>query len=173
MKLEAVELRRVVMPYVSPFRTSFGTELGKDALVVRAIGPDSEGWGECVAMEAPLYSSEYADAVGHVLRHHLLPRLFDAGDITASAVADALEPVKGHRMAKATIETAILDAELRAAGISLASHLGGTKDAVDSGVSVGIMDSVPQLLDAVERYLDQGYARIKLKIEPGWDVEPV
>jgi O-succinylbenzoate synthase len=173
VKLEAVEFRRVVMPYVAPFRTSFGTELGKDALVLRVIGPDSEGWGECVAMEAPLYSSEYADAVDHVLRHHLLPRLFDAGDVSATAVAELLEPVKGHRMAKATIETAILDAELRAAGVSLASHLGSTKDAVDSGVSVGIMSSVPELLDAVERYLAQGYLRIKLKIEPGWDVEPV
>src|SRR5205085_11612126 len=118
-----------------PFRTSFGTELGKDALVLRAIGPDSEGWGECVAMDAPLYSSEYADAVDHVLRHHLLPRLFDVGDITAAAVADVLEPLKGHHMAKATIETAILDAELRAAGVSLAVHLGGDKDAVERGVS--------------------------------------
>jgi O-succinylbenzoate synthase len=173
VKLEAVEFRRVVMPYVSPFRTSFGTETGKDALVLRVMGPDGEGWGECVAMTEPLYSSEYADAVDHVLRHHLLPRLFALGDVTADDVAGVLEPVKGHRMAKATIETAILDAELRAAGISFAEHLGGTKDAVDSGVSVGIMDSVPKLLDAVERYLDQGYLRIKLKIEPGWDVEPV
>ena len=173
MKLEAVEFRRVVMPYVSPFRTSFGTETGKDALVLRVLGPDGEGWGECVAMDAPLYSSEYADAVDHVLRHHLLPRLFALGDVAADEVAGVLEPVKGHRMAKATIETAILDAELRAAGVSFAQHLGGVKNAVDSGVSVGIMDSVPKLLDAVEGYLDQGYLRIKLKIEPGWDVEPV
>ncbi len=161
------------MPYVAPFRTSFGTETHKDALVVRAIGPDAEGWGECVAMVDPLYSSEYADAVEHVVVHHLLPRLFALGEVAAADVAVALEPVKGHHMAKAVLETAILDAELRAAGVSLASHLGGVKAAVDSGVSVGIMDSVPKLLDAVRAYVDQGYKRIKLKIEPGWDVEPV
>jgi O-succinylbenzoate synthase len=174
MKLDAIELRRVVMPYVAPFRTSFGTELGKDALVVRVFGADgSSGWGECVAMTEPVYSSEYVDAVDHVLRHHLLPRLVAAGDVRAEDVAGVLEPVKGHHMAKATIETAILDAELRDAGVSFASYLGGTKDAVDSGVSVGIMSSIPQLLDAVDGYLAQGYLRIKLKIEPGWDVEPV
>lgn len=173
MKLEAVELRRIGIPYVAPFRTSFGTETAKDALLVRAIGPDTEGWGECVAMTEPLYSSEFVDAVDLVVRRHLLPRLFAAGDVAAHEVAHLLEPVKGHHMAKAAIETAILDAELRATGTSMADHLGATKTAVDSGVSVGIMESVPKLLDAVERYLDQGYLRIKLKIEPGWDIEPV
>jgi O-succinylbenzoate synthase len=173
VKLEAVELRRVGLPLVAPFRTSFGTETHKDALVVRAIGPDGEGWGECVAMIDPLYSSEYADAVQHVTVHHLLPRLFAQGDVTANDVAVALEAVKGHRMAKAALETAILDAELRLAGVSMAWHLGGVKDAVDSGVSVGIMDSIPKLLDTVRGYVEQGYKRIKLKIEPGWDVEPV
>jgi O-succinylbenzoate synthase len=173
VKLEAVELRRVGLPLVSPFRTSFGAETHKDALIVRAVGIDSEGWGECVAMSGPLYSSEYVDAAEHVVRHHLLPRLFAVDDISGADVATLLEPVKGHRMAKAALETAILDAELRADGVSLAHHLGGVKAAVDSGVSVGIMDSVPELLDTVAGYLDAGYMRIKLKIEPGWDVEPV
>ncbi len=173
MKLEAVELRRVGLPLVAPFRTSFGIETHRDALLVRALGTEAEGWGECVAMVAPLYSSEYADAAEHVLRHHLLPRLFALGDVTATEVGPALEPVKGHRMAKAAIETAVLDAELRAASISLATHLGGVTDAVDSGVSVEIMDSISQLLDTVDGYLEQGYLRIKLKIEPGWDIEPV
>ena len=173
MKLEAVELRRIGLPLVAPFRTSFGTETEKDALLVRAIGPASEGWGECVAMTEPLYSSEYVDAAVDVLRAHLLPRLFAAGDVEPHEVATLLEPVKGHRMAKAAIETAILDASLRATGTPMASFLGATKDAVDSGVSVGIMSSIPALLDAVAGYLDAGYLRIKLKIEPGWDVEPV
>ena len=173
MKLEAFELRRIGLPLVAPFRTSFGTETDKDALLIRAIGPDSEGWGECVAMTEPLYSSEYVDVADHVIRHHLLPRLFAAGDVGAHEVATLLEPVKGHRMAKAAVETAILDAELRAAGTSMGSYLGATKESVDSGVSVGIMDSIPKLLDAVAGYLDVGYLRIKLKIEPGWDVEPV
>jgi O-succinylbenzoate synthase len=173
VKLTGVELRRVKLPLVSPFRTSFGTETQRDILLVRAVTPDGEGWGECVAMEHPLYSSEYVDGAQHVIKAHLLPRLFALDDLDASAVAPALRAVKGHPMAKASLETAVLDAQLRAAGVSFASHLGAVRAAVDSGVSVGIMESVPQLLDAVEQYLAQGYMRIKLKIEPGWDVEPV
>ena len=174
MKLQAVELRRVGLPLVAPFRTSFGTETHKDALLVRAIGPDSEGWGECVAMVGPLYSSEYADAAEHVLRHHLLPRLFALDDVSAAGVAAALEPIKGHRMAKAAIETAVLDAELRDAGVSLASHLGGVRAAVDAGVSVGIMDVDRRNCSRRSSgYVAEGYRRVKLKIEPGWDVEPV
>jgi O-succinylbenzoate synthase len=173
MKLDEVELRRIALPLVAPFRTSFGTEHDKDALLVRVRSGDVEGWGECVAMSEPLYSSEYTDAATDVLRGHLLPRLFAAGDVQAHQVAHLLEPVKGHRMAKAAIETAVLDAELRATGTSLATHLGAVREAVDSGVSVGIMGSIPALLDTVEEYLDQGYLRIKLKIEPGWDLEPV
>ncbi|MEY2397039.1 MAG: o-succinylbenzoate synthase [Actinomycetota bacterium] len=173
MNLEAVELRRVAIPLVAPFRTSFGTEIVKDALLVRAIGADAEGWGECVAMTEPLYSSEYVDAAEHVVRHQLLPRLLAHDDVAAADVASVLEPVKGHRMAKAAIETAVLDAELRCAGVSMATHLGGTQSTVASGVSVGIMNSVGELLDTVQRYLDEGYVRVKLKIEPGWDFEPV
>ena len=173
MKLEGVELRRIHLPLVSPFRTSFGTETARDVLLVRAITPEAEGWGECVAMEEPLYSSEYVDAAQAVIRDHLLPRLFALDDVTGAAVGPALAAVKGHRMAKAALETAVLDAELRTAGVRLADHLGAVRDAVDAGVSVGIMDSVPTLLDAVSGYLDAGYRRIKLKIEPGWDVEPV
>jgi len=124
-------------------------------------------------MSEPLYSSEYVDMAHHVIAHHLVPRLFDAGDLTAARVADVLAPVKGHPMAKAALEMAVLDAELRAAGTPLATYLGGVRDEVDSGVSVGIMGSVPELLDAVGGYLDGGYMRIKLKIEPGWDIEPV
>jgi O-succinylbenzoate synthase len=173
VKVDSVELRRIALPLVSPFRTSFGTQTARDVLLVRVRTPEAEGWGECVAMEEPLYSSEYVDGAQAVIRAHLLPRLFARDDVTAGSVALALAPVKGHAMAKAAVETAVLDAELRIAGISLAEHLGAVRDAVDAGVSVGIMDSIPALLDAVAGYLDEGYRRIKLKIEPGWDVEPV
>jgi len=173
MKLDAVELRRIGLPLVAPFRTSFGTETHRDVLLGRAITPDGDGWGECVAMAEPLYSSEYVEAAQAVIRDHLLPRLFALDGVTANAVGQVLGAVKGHPMAKAAIETAVLDAELRAAGVRLADHLGAVREAVDAGVSVGIMDAIPTLLDAVARYLDEGYRRIKLKIEPGWDVEPV
>ena len=173
MKLEAVQLRTVRMPLVRPFRTSFGTQEARTILLVRALGPDGEGWGECVAGDAPVYSSEYVDAARHVLRHHLVPRLLAAGDVGARQVTHVLGPVRGHRMAKGALEMAVLDAELRAAGQSLATALGAVRDRVPSGVSVGIPGSVGQLLEWVQEYVDEGYARIKLKIEPGFDLEPV
>jgi len=174
VKLEAAELRRLSLPLVAPFRTSFGTQTVRDVLLVRVTTADgAEGWGECVAMSEPTYSSEYVDGAHHVVREHLLPRLFDAPALTAVGVASALAAVKGHRMAKAAVEMAVLDAELRAKGVSLASHLGAVRGAVDAGVSVGIASSINELLDVVARHLDEGYRRVKLKIEPGWDVEPV
>lgn len=173
MKITGIELRRIAMPLVAPFRTSFGTETERDVLVIRVATPDADGWGECVAMREPLYSSEYTDGAADVIRRFLAPRLFDAGPVHPRRVAALLEPVKGHRMAKAALEMAILDAWLRPRDESLAAYLGAERDRVPAGVSVGIMDSIPQLIDAVAGYLDQGYLRIKLKIEPGWDAEPV
>ncbi len=173
MKLDRIELRRIGMPLVGPFRTSFGTQTERDILLVRVETPDSEGWGECVAAEDPLYSSEYVDGAQEVIRRFLVPLLPTDGSLRAAGVAQALEPVKGHRMAKAALEAAILDAELRAAGVSLAQHLGAVRDRVECGVSVGIASSIPKLLDQVDGYLAAGYRRIKLKIEPGWDIEPV
>ena len=174
MKVTAVELRRIRMPLVSPFRTSFGTQTSRPVLLVRVVTPDAEGWGECVAMEEPLYSYEDVDTAAHVLRTQLVPRLLAVGErLTAARVGHVLEVVKGHPMAKAALELAVLDAELRSGGRSFADHVGAVRDRVPAGVSVGIMDGVPQLLDAVDGYLEQGYVRIKLKIEPGWDVEPV
>jgi len=173
MKLNAVELRRIAIPLVAPFRTSFGTQTKRDILLVRVETPEADGWGECVALSEPVYSSEYVEGAAHVIREHLVPRLFEAGSLSAARVAPVLEPVRGHRMAKAAVEAAILDAELRASGVSLAAHLGAVREAVDAGVSVGIMSAIPELLDAVSSYLDAGYRRIKLKIEPGWDVAPI
>ncbi|HWC24423.1 MAG TPA: o-succinylbenzoate synthase [Flexivirga sp.] len=173
MKLTGIELRRVGMPLVAPFRTSFGVQHERDILLVRAVTDQAEGWGECVAMGDPLYSPEYVDAAADVLRRFLIPALADADRLDASLVGPILHGFKGHRMAKCALEAALLDAELRAEGRPLARELGAVRDRVPCGVSVGIMDSIPQLLDAVDGYVDAGYVRIKLKIEPGWDVEPV
>jgi O-succinylbenzoate synthase len=172
-KLTGVELRRITMPLVAPFRTSFGTQSSRDILLLRVVTSETEGWGECVAMSDPLYSSEYVDAAADVLRRFLVPALAAAGPIDAAGVASALAPFKGHRMAKAALEMGFLDAELRAAGRSFGRELGAVRERVPCGVSVGIMDSIPALLDAVGGYLAEGYVRIKLKIEPGWDIEPV
>ena len=171
--LEAVELFRIKLPLVAPFETSFGIQTERDILLVKARTSDGDGWGECVATEEPTYSSEYVEGAHHVLVHHLLPRLFDRGRLSAEDVAQVLRPVHGHQMAKAAIEMAILDAQLRASGESFAHFFGAVRAEVDCGVSVGIHASIPALLKTVGDYLDQGYRRIKLKIKPGWDVEPV
>ena len=173
MKLHSVEMRRVHLSLVAPFETSFGVQTARDILLLKAITSDGEGWGECVAGEDPTYSSEYAAGAQQVLIHHLLPRLLQRSSIQAQDVGSVLRPVHGHHMAKAAIEMAILDAQLRARGESFAGHFGAVRPAVDAGVSVGIHRSVPELLETVGDYLEQGYRRIKLKIKPGWDVEPV
>jgi O-succinylbenzoate synthase len=175
--IDAVELRRIELPLVTPFQTSFGTWAFRDILLVRVIASGAtgqvDGWGECVAGTQPLYSSEYTAACEDVTRDHLLPRLFVAGVRHAADVAPALAEVQGHRMAKAAVEAAVLDAELRAGGVSMASFLGATRDRVPVGVSIGILPTIDDLVETAGRHLAEGYARIKVKIKPGWDVEPV
>jgi O-succinylbenzoate synthase len=161
------------MPMKAPFRTSFGSEQDRDILLVKVTTTEAEGWGECVAGKAPFYSSEYIDGAEEVITRFLAPALLAASKATATLVGPLTSAVKGHRMAKAALEMALLDAELRAVDRSYADYLGGVKDAVDSGVSVGIHDDIGELLETVDRFVDQGYIRIKLKIEPGNDIEHV
>ena len=116
VRIREVELRRIGLPLVVPFRTSFGTETERDVLLIRVTGDDGPiGWGECVAQAEPTYSAEYVDAAALVIQSHLLPRLVAAGDVAAAEIAALLRPVKGHPMAKAALEMAVLDAELRRA----------------------------------------------------------
>jgi O-succinylbenzoate synthase len=163
-KLVEVELLRVRLPLVRPFTTSFGTSTEKEAVLVRAIGDDgAEGWGECTAMERPGYSYEWTGSAWAVLRDFLIP----------TSLAGQPSGVRGHRMAKAAYEVAVTDLMLREAGISLASHLGGVRDRVPCGVSLGMEPRIEELLELVESFVDDGYRRVKLKIEPGRDLEPV
>lgn len=173
MKLERVEIVHVAIPLVTPFRTSFGTMTAKDTFLLRVVTDRAEGWSEFAADPEPLYCSEFVAGAEIVLRDFLLPRVAALPRLTTAALAPAMAGIKGHELAKAALETAVLDAELRSYGMPLAAYLGAVRDRVPAGVSVGIKNSVPQLLDDVERYLAEGYVRIKLKIEPGWDVEPV
>ena len=174
MKIEHIELRYVDLPLVVPFRTSFGTSYTRETFLLRVVTDEAEGWSECGAEPDPLYSEEWLGGCETVLREQLVPRVMALGDrLHSGLVAHVLEPVKGNPMAKHVLETAILDAELKALGVSFGRHLGAVRETVPSGVSVGIMDSLPEMIDAVRGYLDEGYLRIKLKIEPGWDIEPV
>jgi O-succinylbenzoate synthase len=171
--VRAIEIRMVGLPLVRPFRTSFGIETEKVCVLVRAIGDDVEGWGECVAGIDPGYSEEFNEGVWLVTREFLVPALFAAGDVLAEDLDAVLSGVRGNPMAKAALIDAFLDRELRVAGRSLADHLGADKDRVACGVSVGIADSIESLLLQVDGYLADGYRRIKLKIEPGTDVDHV
>lgn len=168
--LQGVELRVLHVPLVAPFTTSFGTETVREVIVVRALTSDGEGWGEIVTQSDPLYSSEYTQGAWDVSLRFLVPALLDRHLIAPHEIAGALEPFKGHRMAKAGLELAVLDAALRAEGRSFGAYVGAVHDRVPSGVSVGIQRDPAALVDTVRGYLDEGYVRIKIKIKPGRDV---
>jgi len=174
VKVAEYELRRIHLPLVRPFRTSFGTQTDREVLVVKVTTDDGViGWAECVAMSAPLYSPEYISGCLETMREFLIPALNKASEVSALSVAEHLKPYLGAQMAKAALETAVLDAELKIAGISLATYLGANKTKVPCGVSVGIAPSMQALVEEVTSYVEAGYKRIKLKIEPGWDIQPV
>jgi O-succinylbenzoate synthase len=170
LSLDGFELRVLHLPLVAPFTTSFGTETVREVIVVRALTAEGDGWGEIVTQAAPLYSSEYTQSAWDVALRWLVPALLNAGPVRAEQVAHVLSPFVGHRMVKAGLELAVLDAALRREGRPLSEYLGAVRDRVPSGVSVGIQDDPAALVDAVGGYLDEGYARIKIKIKPGRDV---
>jgi o-succinylbenzoate synthase len=172
-RVRSIELRLVAIPLVRPFRTSFGESTEKVCVLARVETNDAVGWGECVSDVEPNFSEEWNDGAWLMIRDFLAPALFAEEQVEASGVASVFSFVRGHPMAKATLENAVLDAELRAQGRSLASYLGAVRDRVVCGVSVGIASSTQSLLEQVEGYLAEGYRRVKLKIEPGIDVERV
>lgn len=176
--IDRIELRRIELPLVRPFHTAFGTWTFRDVLLARvdATGADGSrvtGWGECAATTDPGYTAEYTAGCDAIAAKYLVPAVFAAGVGSGAEVAGACAAVAGHRMAKAMLEAAVLDAELRAAGVSLAAHLGATRDRVPVGVAVGLLTDLNDLVQTVGAHLDEGYTRVKIKIAPGWDVEPV
>ena len=174
MRLHGFELRRVAMPLVSPFRTSFGTQTERDVLLVRALTDDADGWGECVTLRDPLYSPEYVDGAVDVMRRHLHPGARPRRDRRARASADALKPFKGHRMSKAALEMAVLDAELRSRGafVRPRARLGARPRAVRR-LGRASWTRFPSCSTPSTATSSEGYVRIKLKIEPGWDIDAV
>ena len=174
ISVSSVELRMVRLALVAPFRTSFGEETDKECIVVRVqTQAGAIGWGECVAFDRPLFNEEFNADAWLTLRDVLVPALLASEPLAPENLPAALAWVRGHRMAKSALETAVLDAALRESGESMRSYLGGARDRVEVGVSIGIQDGVEATLAAVDGYLADGYRRIKLKIEPGWDEVPV
>jgi o-succinylbenzoate synthase len=168
-----IELRLIGLPLVRPFRTSMGVATRKECILVRVETDAAEGWGECVADVEPDFSAEWNASAWDAIATFFGPALLAAGDIPASAVEDVFSPWRGNRMAKAAVIDAAIDAELRARGEPLATALGGDKEVVVCGVSVGITETTDALRAQVDGYLAEGYRRIKLKIEPGLDVDRV
>ena len=174
MKLQEIELSTIHLPLVRPFRTSFGTQTSREVLMVKVTNENGTvGWAECVAMSEPLYSPEYVIGCLDLMKRFLIPALREKSSITAEDVPVVLKSFLGGQMAKAALETAILDAQLKEQGVSLAKYLGATKTKVECGVSVGIANNLEALAEEVKSYVDAGYLRIKLKIEPGWDYKAV
>ncbi len=173
-EIRRVELRLVGLPLVRPFRTSFGEMTHKECVLVGVETADGlAGWGECVAGPEPDFSEEWNDGVWAVLRDFLVPILLRGNGIEADLAERAFGAIRGHPMAKASLVNAVLDAQLREEGRSLASFLGAERERVACGVSIGIAPTADRLLEQVEGYLAEGYQRIKLKIEPGTDVQRV
>ena len=173
MKIDGLELRLLKLPLVHFFETSFGRVDDKHFILVRVERDGVSGYGECVAEKDPYYSSETNDTVWHIIAEFIAPRLLGADFAHPREVFPALKAVRGHNMAKAAVEMAMWDLFARQRGEPLARVLGGTRDRIASGVSVGIQPSLDALVAKVEGELAAGYRRIKIKIKPGWDVRPV
>jgi o-succinylbenzoate synthase len=173
MRIRGITLQEVRMKLVTPFETSMDRTDVRRFLLVQADVDGVIGWGECVAGETPFYSPETSDTAWHVLRDFLWPMVKGKEFASASEVWELLQQVRGHNMAKASLESAVWDAEAKQKGVPLAKLVGGTREEIACGVSIGIKKSLDELASAVQKELTAGYQRIKIKIKPGKDLEQV
>ncbi|HYX28324.1 MAG TPA: o-succinylbenzoate synthase [Pyrinomonadaceae bacterium] len=174
MKITSIELREIRLPLIHFFETSFGRTTERRIILARVVDSDgAEGWGECTCGEGPFYSDEWTDTAWATLRDFLAPITINQTIENADHIYDLMKRVRGHRMAKAAIETACWDLEAKRKSVPLWKHLGGVQTEIPSGVSIGIQDSPEQLIEKIEREVNAGYQRIKIKIKPGWDVNIV
>jgi O-succinylbenzoate synthase len=173
MNIGRIVLREIRMTLLHPFETSFGVTHQRRVLLVEIESEGVTGWGEATVKSQPLYNEEFADASWALIRDVLAPKLMAAPLSSAAEVSERLGFIRGHRMTRAALETAIWDIEARQKGKPLWRHLGGSRATIDCGVSIGIQPTVEQLLAEIETELQAGYQRIKIKIKPGWDVDVV
>jgi o-succinylbenzoate synthase len=173
MRIREVILRELRMKLITPFETSFGTCDVRRILLVEANVDGVSGWGECVAGENPGYSPETTETAWHILRDHVWALAKGRDLASAAELWPLLEPVRGHNMAKAALEAALWDAEAKQKGVPLWKLLGGTREEIACGVSIGIKGSLDELVAAIKKELADGYQRIKIKIKPGKDLQQV
>ncbi len=171
MKIDAIILREIKMPLVHPFRTSFGLTTDRRILLIELQSEGFTAWGECVAGEHPFFSDEMIDTAWIIAEHELAPRLVGKEIATGRDVPPLLLQVRGHRMAKAALENAVWDLEAQVKQVPLAKLLGGTREKIACGVSIGMEMDIPKQLARVEKEVAAGYQRIKLKCQPGYDSE--
>jgi o-succinylbenzoate synthase len=173
MRIRKITLRELAMKLIAPFEISNGVSYDRRIVLLEADVDGVIGWAECVAGEAPQYSPETVETAWHILRDHLWPLMRGKEFASAADVSGMLESVRGHNMAKGALEAAVWDAEAKQKGVPLSKLLGGVREEVACGVSIGIKKSLDELATAVKKELDAGYQRIKIKIKPGKDVEQV
>jgi O-succinylbenzoate synthase len=170
--IHSIELREICLPLVHFFETSFGRTTERRIVLARLTDADgNEGWGECTAGEGPFYSDEWTESAWTTLREFLAPMVVGRPFENAAHAFALMKPVRGHRMAKATIENACWDLEAKRLGVPLWKHLGGTHSEISCGVSIGIQDTPEILLEKIRKEVEAGYQRIKIKIKPGWDLK--
>jgi O-succinylbenzoate synthase len=170
MKIEAIHMREVNMPLAYPFETSFGVTTGRRILLVELESEGFSAWGECVAGEHPYFSDEMVDTAWYITETELAPRLLNQEIESGRDCPGLFEQVRGHRMAKSALENAVWDLDAQRQGVSLAKLLGGTRESVPCGVSIGIQPTPEKLMEKIETEVAAGYQRIKLKCKHGWDV---
>jgi o-succinylbenzoate synthase len=174
MKLERITLRQIRMPLVHFFETSFSRTYSRDIILVEAASEGVSGWGEVTAGENPFYNEEWTGSAWPILCDYVAPRVLGRDLQSAEEVAPLTAHIRGHNMARGGLEAAVWDLEARREGVPLWKKIGGgARREIPCGVSIGIQDSVEQLLDKIEHELADGYQRIKMKIKPGWDVDVV
>jgi O-succinylbenzoate synthase len=174
VKIKSIELIEINLPLVHFFETSFGRTYERRIILVRVEDEDGgEGWGEVTCGETPSYSEEWTDSAWVTIEKILAPMVVGKGVDSASGIWDLMKKARGHRMSKASIETACWDLEAKGLGVPLWRRLGGTRGEIECGVSIGIQDSVEQLIGKIRTELDAGYRRIKIKIAPGWDYDVI
>ena len=174
MKLEGITLRQINMPLVHFFETSFGRTTERHIILVEAQGEGVSGWGEVTAGESPFYNEEWTGSAWMILRDYAAPRVLGRDLESAADVYPLTAHIRGHNMARGGLETAVWDLEARLDGVPLWKKIGGgARREIPCGVSIGIQDTVEQLLEKIEGELAAGYQRIKIKIKPGWDVDVV
>jgi len=173
VRIEQIEIRYLEMPLVHPFETSFGREEVRQTILVAVRSEGLTGWGEAAISAGPWYEYETTGTCWHVLNDFLAPLVVDQQVSMPEDVARLMAPVRGHNIAKMGLEAAVWDLLAQAQGRPVSHLLGGTRDRVPVGVSIGVQPSLPALLDRIGAFWAQGYSRVKIKIKPGWDVDAV